>query len=589
MKKLYTILKEWIAFGALKGLGIESTKRNYQRIRVALFSTIMAITIVPLMMIAGLSYYNYNDLLIKEERDQLESRINGSIRAISAMMENLKTVIEFIARQDRYSELTTLANLEKLFIRLKQNYAFFADIGVIDSNGIQQSYYGPYDLESTDYSNEQWFIEVLAKGIYISKVYLGYRQVPHFTIAVSNYDPITRKQWVLRTTIDASTLQEFINTIKTDIIDDIFLIDQDGLLQTSSALYGEALSIYKEEEAAKKGYSFSSTLYGEPLSLYQEEVVVKNGYSFFKTVENYFHGTGKIKNTPWTLVLVEKRYVHHQDWLTFRNKLASIVIFCIFADLLIVYGLASLLTNLIRRSDEMHVTLMQEAEHSDRLASIGRLAAGVGHEINNPLAIINEKAGLVEDLLAVTPDFEHKKTITGCLQSIGKSVTRCSAITHRLLGFAKRRDVKNEKLQVNDILKEVMVFLENSMLTNRIKIDSQLQEDLPEVVSDHMQLQQVFLNILNNAIDAVGKDGNISVMSHAVAGDVRIIIQDDGPGIGEDILPHIFEPFFTTKESDKGTGLGLSITYGLIKKLGGDITVRSHIGRGTAFTVTIPV
>ena len=459
---------------------------------------------------------------------------------------------------------------------------------MIDSEGIQQSYYGPYDLDGTDYSSEQWFKEVLAQGIYISKVYLGYRQVPHFTIAVSNYDPNTRKQWVLRTAIDASTLQGFINTIKTNIIDDIFIIDQDGILQTSSLLYGEALSLYREE-ADKNGYSFSSALYGEDLSLYKEEVTVKNGYSFFKTVENYFHGTGKIKKTPWTLVLVEKRYVHHQDWLTFRRRLAAIVVFCIFVDVLIVYSLSNLLTNLIRRSDEIHMTFLQEAEHKDRLASIGRLAAGVGHEINNPLAIINEKAGLVEDLLAVTPDFEHKKMITDSLKGISKSVIRCSAITHRLLGFAKRQEVKNQKLQVNDILREVMTFLENSMLTNRIKIDAQLQVDLPEVVSDQMQLQQVFLNILNNAIDAVGKDGNISVMSHVVAGDVRIIIQDDGPGIDDDILPHIFEPFFTTKESDKGTGLGLSITYGLIQKLGGDITVRSHVGRGTAFTVTIPV
>ena len=587
--KPYNTLKEWMALGALKGLGVESNKRNYRKIRVTLFSTIMAITIVPLVMIAGLSYYNYNDLLIKEERDQLESRVIGSIRNISAMMENLKTVILFTARQDRYSELIIEANLEKLFVRLKQHYAFFADIGVIDSNGIQQSYYGSYDLAGNDYSNEQWFKEVLAKGIFISNVYLGYRQVPHFTIAVSSYDPNIRKQWVLRTTIDASTLQKFINTIKTDITDDIFLIDQDGVLQTSSALYGEALSLYKEEEAVKNGYSFSSVLYGEALSFYKEEVAAKNGYSFFKTVENYFHGTGKIKNTPWTLVLVEKRYVHHQDWLTFRNRLVITVISCIFIDVLIVHGLVSLLTNLIRRSDENHLKLLQEAEHSDRLASIGRLAAGVGHEINNPLAIINEKAGLAEDLLAITPDFEYKKTIADCLEGIGKSVTRCSTITHRLLGFAKRQEVNNQKLQINDILEEVMVFLENSMLTNRIKIDAQLQADLPEVVSDQVQLQQVFFNILNNAIDAVGKDGKISVMSHTVAGDIRVIIQDDGPGIGEDVLPHIFEPFFTTKESDKGTGLGLSITYGLIKKLGGDITVRSHVGRGTAFTVTIPV
>jgi len=563
--KLFTTFKEWVALGASKGLGIENNKRNYRKIHAAVFSTIMAITIVPLVMVAGLSYYNYNDLLIKEERDQLESRLIGSIRAISAMMENLKTVILFTARQDRYAELTISANLESLFVRLKQHYTFFTDIGVIDSSGVQRSYYGPYDLEGTDYSNEQWFKEVLAQGIYISKVYLGYRQVPHFTIAVSNYDPNTRKIWVLRTTIDASTLQEFINTIKTDIIDDIFIIDQDGILQTSSNIYGEALLLYEEEEAAD------------------------SGYSFFKTPENYFHGSGKIKKTPWTLVLVKKRYVYHQDWLSFRNRLVTILISCIFIDIFIVYGLVTLLTNLIRRSDENHLKLLQEAEHSDRLASIGRLAAGVGHEINNPLAIINEKAGLVEDLLAITPEFEHKKTIDDCLQGIGKSVKRCSAITHRLLGFAKRQEVKNEKLQINDIIEEVIVFLENSMLTNRIRIDSQLQADLPEVVSDQMQLQQIFLNILNNAIDAVGKDGKISVMSHAVAGDVRVIIQDDGPGINEDILPHIFEPFFTTKESDKGTGLGLSITYGLIKKLGGDITVRSHVGRGTAFTVTIPV
>jgi len=562
--KRYKGLKEWVALGALKGLGIENNKRNYNQIRVALFSTIMAITIVPLILIAGLSYYNYNDLLIKEERGQLESRLDKSIRAISAMVENLKTVIEFTARQDRYAELIIPANLEKLFIRLKQHYSFFADIGVIDANGIQQSYYGPYDLEGTDYSNEQWFKEVLTKDIFISNVYLGYRQVPHFTIAVSSYDPNTRKQWVLRTTIDASTLQKFINTIKTDIIDDLFLIDQDGILQTSSVLYGESLSVYQEE-------------------------AVTNGYVFFKTVDNYFHGAGKIKKTPWTLVLVTKRYVHHQDWQIFRKKLISIVVACVVIDVFIVYGLATLLTNLIRRSDEMHLKLLQEAEHSDRLASIGRLAAGVGHEINNPLAIINEKAGLVEDLLAVTPDFEHKKTIAGCLESIGKSVTRCSAITHRLLGFAKRQDVKKQNVQVNDIIQEVMVFLENSMLTNRIKMDAQLQADLPEVVSDQMQLQQIFLNILNNAIDAVGKDGKISVMSHVVTGDVRVIIQDDGPGIPEDVLPHIFEPFFTTKESTKGTGLGLSITYGLIKKLGGDITVRSHVGRGTAFTITIPV
>jgi two-component system NtrC family sensor kinase len=146
-----------------------------------------------------------------------------------------------------------------------------------------------------------------------------------------------------------------------------------------------------------------------------------------------------------------------------------------------------------------------------------------------------------------------------------------------------------EKLNVNSIVEEVLQFLENSMLHSRIGVDLQLQNDLPQIVSDHLQLQQIFLNIINNGIDAIGKDGTVSIMTHLVAGEVRVIIQDDGHGIDKEILPHIFEPFFTTKETGKGTGLGLSITYGLIKKLGGDIAVRSQIGKGTAFTIILPI
>ena len=234
--------------------------------------------------------------------------------------------------------------------------------------------------------------------------------------------------------------------------------------------------------------------------------------------------------------------------------------------------------------------MLSEAEHTNKLASIGRLAAGVGHEINNPLAIIDQKTGLIEDLLLMSSaDFEHKETIQGCLKVINQSIERCKAITHRLLGFARRTDVRQEILQVNDVIKEVLTFLDNSMTFRKIAIKLQLDENLSPVTSDQLQLQQIFLNIINNAIDAIDKEGEITIMSHMLAGDVRVVIQDNGPGIAPEILPHIFEPFYTTKETGKGTGLGLSITYGLVKKLGGEITVHSRVGQGTAFTITIPL
>jgi two-component system NtrC family sensor kinase len=515
-------------------------------------------------MTAGLGYHNYKDLLEKEERGQLDSRLDGSIRSIEAMVDSLKSVVLFVARPNRYVELTTGDSLEQLFIRLKRQYDFFADLGVIDDQGIQQSYWGPYDLKGKDYSEEVWFKEVIAKGLYISRVYAGYRQVPHFAIAVSHIDPQIKKIWVLRATIDAITLQRFVNTIKTNVSDDLFLVDDDGFPQTSSEYYGQHFS----QTGMKMIPGIHHGLSGEG--------------------ENIFYAIGKIKNTPWSLILVEKQYIHHEDWMAFRTRLFTIVLACLVLNLFIVYGLVTMLTKLIRKADELQITMLKEAEHTDRLVSIGRLAAGVGHEINNPLAIINQKTGLAEDLLEISPAFEHKETIFGCLRGIDKSVERCKAITHRLLGFARRADVHNEILQVNDILREVLVFLENSMMHSRIRVDLQLQDDLPPIASDHLQLQQIFLNIINNGIDAIGKDGTISIISHTVAGEVRVVIQDDGHGIDKEILPHIFEPFFTTKETGKGTGLGLSITHGLIKKLGGDITVRSQIDKGTAFTITLP-
>lgn len=565
MKTLQT-LKEVFTFTALKDTRkTGSVRRNYGQLRFTLFAAMFAIALGPVLMTAGLGYYNYQDLLQKEERGQLEWQLDGSIKSIAALIDSLKSVVLLVARDDRYTELVTGKNLDELFLRIIRQYTFFADLGVIDENGIKQAYYGPYDLLGADYSGEPWFKEVREKGVFISRVYLGYRQVPHFAIAVSNFDPKTRQQWVLRATIDASTLQQFVDTIKTTAADDLFIVDDQGILQTASVQFGRTLERYP----ASDGITFGPQTFAE-----------QSG--------NLFHAIGKIDNTPWSLVLLTKRYVHHEDYVTFRQRLFVIVISCMIISFLVVSTLVMLLTNLIKRSDEMQIGVLQEAEHTDRLASIGRLAAGVGHEINNPLAIINQKTGLVEDLLSITDDFEYKETIDESLKVINQSVDRCKAITHRLLGFARRSEVISENLQINEILQEVLGFLDNSMLHNRIKVDLQLQEDLPTVESDHLQLQQIFLNIINNAIDAIGRDGTVTILTHLVAGEVRIVIQDNGPGIPEDILPHIFEPFFTTKETGKGTGLGLSITYGLIKKLGGDITVRSTTGQGTAFTITIP-
>ncbi|PIE65110.1 MAG: hypothetical protein CSA26_04510 [Desulfobacterales bacterium] len=566
MKILKTLKKVFVfkAFKLPQRAGL--ARRNYSRLRFILFSSIFIIAFGPTLITAWLGYENYQDLLQKEEREQLEWRLDGSIKSISALIDSLKAAILFVAREDRYSELISDRNIDQLFLRMQRQYAFLADLGVIDSQGIQRAYYGPYDLRGRDYSAEPWLQEVRENGYFISKVYLGYRQVPHFAVAVANIDPITHMDWVLRVTIDASTLQRFVDTIKTSATNDLFIVDNQGVLQTASRQFGAVLDRYPDAED-----------------------ITSLQHNFEERGDRIFHAIGKIPHTPWHLILIEKRYVHHEDYVTFRTKLVIIVSSCLFLSFIVVYTLVMLLTNLIKKSDEMQLKVLQEAEHTDRLASIGRLAAGVGHEINNPLAIIDQKTGLIEDLMDISGDFENKQVIGESLQGINQSVARCKAITHRLLGFARRSDVLGEDVQINHVIEEVLSFLENSMVHSRIKLDLHLYEDLPLIKSDHLQLQQIFLNIINNAIDAIGKDGVVTIFTQRVAGEVRVVIQDDGPGIPEEIVPRIFEPFFTTKETGKGTGLGLSITYGLIKRLGGDISVRSHSGQGTAFTLTFPI
>lgn len=229
---------------AVTPIGSPAGQRSYGQLSMVIYTSMLVIAILPVLAVGWLGYKNYNRLFTISEREQLEWKLDGKIKSIEHMVTSLRSVVQFTARRDRYQELTEGENLEQLFLRIQRQYSFFADLGVIDQNGIQRAYYGPYDLQGTDYSGEEWFREVFERGLYISGVYTGYRKVPHFAIAVSNLDPTTHRLWVLRATIDASTLQEFIEAIKTNATDDLFLVDREGTLQTASGYYGAALSHY---------------------------------------------------------------------------------------------------------------------------------------------------------------------------------------------------------------------------------------------------------------------------------------------------------------------------------------------------------
>jgi len=280
---------------------------------------------------------------------------------------------------------------------------------------------------------------------------------------------------------------------------------------------------------------------------------------------------------------------HMRNWFSLRNNLLWFLAASIFFIIVVIIWGTNRFVGHILEADKRRAQALHNIEYTNKMASIGRLAAGVAHEVNNPLQIINENAGLLKDIIDITEEFPKREKFTKHIGIITKSVERCSKITHRLLGFAKRIDTRIETIDLKILIQEVVSFLDREAQHRNITINYHIDEFLPTIESDKGQLQQVFLNIINNSFEALDDSGYVDITLEAKnASHVSVIIADNGKGISEEDIPKIFEPFFTSKKV-KGTGLGLSITYGIIQKLGGDISVKSEVGKETAFTITLPI
>jgi two-component system, NtrC family, sensor kinase len=220
---------------------------------------------------------------------------------------------------------------------------------------------------------------------------------------------------------------------------------------------------------------------------------------------------------------------------------------------------------------------------ADKLSSIGLLAAGVAHEVNTPLAVISTYA----QMLAKQVDGDEQKS--RLLEKIAKQTFRASEIVNSLLNFSRTSQIDLADIEIPRVVREVLSLVEHQLEKARIAVDLDMPESGAVVRGNGGRLQQVFLNLLINARDAMeAMGGKLTIRVRTGAGNVTVEVIDTGRGIPADVLPRIFDPFFTTKGVKKGTGLGLSITYGIVQEHGGTIEAESHPGQGTRFLLTFP-
>jgi signal transduction histidine kinase len=246
--------------------------------------------------------------------------------------------------------------------------------------------------------------------------------------------------------------------------------------------------------------------------------------------------------------------------------------------------------------EELVVELRETQEQlvqAGKLAAVGQLAAGVAHEINNPMAGIMGYAQLLAEKMRRRVQngiaAQEVPKFLAYVESMEKQSQRCKHIVQNLLKFARASSVEDTSaIDCNQILRETLSLVAHQLETNRIELVTQLQPDLPPVMGHEGKMQQIYTNIIINAMQAMETGGTITAITTFERGRVITRIKDNGVGIPKEHFDKIFEPFFTTKGIGKGTGLGLSVTYGLVQDMGGQIAIDSTVGAGTTFTITFP-
>ncbi|MDX9788050.1 MAG: ATP-binding protein [Desulfobacterales bacterium] len=542
---------------------------NFRRLWFQAILWVCPVAMLPLIILALVDYKVTQQSIESEILLRTTRLVSNTRRTISFFLIERKAAIDFILRDNAFAALNSPDRLFVILEDLKTSFGGFVDLGVIDAAGRQQTYVGPYNLVGKDYSGQEWFQEVRDRGVYISDVFKGYRNEPHMVIAVKS-SLGQGDFFVLRATLDIERFNHLLSELELTGEGDAFIINYEGVLQTPSRFSGGVLDKFQL-----------------PVPEYNEKSTVREGVG--ANGDPLIFGYAYIEETPFILMIIKKKDDLMAPWYVTRRELIGFLGISLTLIVIVILSVATYLVNRIFMADQRRVMALHHVEYANKMASVGRLAAGVAHEINNPLAIINEKAGLIKDLLLPNTDLPVQPKLIGLINSVISSVDRCAAITHRLLNFARHVDVTVQPVRLEALIREVLGFLGKEAEYRSIEINISASEKVPEIISDRGKLQQIFLNLFNNAFAAMSDGGRLDIGISSLENRVLIEVADNGCGISASDLKRIFEPFFSTKTRQGGTGLGLSITYGLVHELGGGISVTSREGVGTKFIIALPI
>ncbi len=570
-------------------------KRYFTSLTKQMVLIVILVSLTPLTLITGLMGYYFETSYREKMLENLQGTLKRHQQHINWYLDETLSDIKFLANSSRYDELGSSAYLQNELLMLQYAHPHvFVDLGVVNPAGVQISYAGNLKLLGANYSNAEWFREAMKKDLFLSDVYMGLRHRRHFIICIRKKGELSES--LLRATVSFADFNSLVDAIRVGETGSAFIVNSKGEFQSQprSELITDMAGLLritpwvggKEEPGAEAVASRVPDV----------KVISSQSTAVTGTVkgrsENILFILMPLKSGDWTLV-------YQQEWNDAfleinRARATALTIFftgCL-AVLLAAFFISRKAVQRIQMAELEKERMNEQMTEARKLASIGELAAGVAHEINNPVAIMVEQAGWMEDLLE-EEDLQKSRNLDEfkhSLEQISLQGVRCKEITHKLLSFARRTDPVHLKIQLNNTIEEILSVCKASSKFNGIRVHTDLDRGLPLVLASKTEMQEVFMNLINNAIDAMGSAGGSLEIRSRVEGDQVVVdVADTGHGMAKTVMARIFDPFYTTKPAGQGTGLGLSICYGIIKKLRGSLTVDSTVGVGTTFHVHIPI
>ncbi|MBW1727741.1 MAG: GHKL domain-containing protein [Deltaproteobacteria bacterium] len=549
----------------------------YNSLTRKMILTVISVSFTPMILVSGAILYQFHVSYHEKVRAHLEELVQKHKQNIDYFLNEKLGEIRFLVENSGFENLRKKSYLEQQLAILQQELdPVFVDLGLVDAEGRQIAYAGPFKLGKAQYSEAEWFKKAIKSKYFISDVFLGLRGLPHFIVAVRKY--FQGETWILRATIDFMAFNNLVENVRIGKTGFAFILNKEGEFQTK---------LLRDVMPSKNTY----------MELLKNGSKGEDKICIVEAVDDYgkknIYTSAFLKNGDWMLVCQQNKSDAFSD-LYCAKKVAGLIFLLgglgiITMAILLSRRMVSHIAQADREKDMMNLQVIE----TGKLATVGELAAGIAHEINNPVAIMVEEAGWVQDLLEEEEfqEGEHLEEFQRALKQINTQGKRCKEITHKLLSFARKTDSRIQVIQINDLIIEAIGLAEQSARYSKVVIHTNLEENLPFIQASQTEIQQVFLNLINNAVDAMDSKsgGTIDITSRLDEDNILINFSDNGPGIHRNNLDRIFDPFFTTKPVGKGTGLGLSICYGIIKKMGGEIDVQSVIDKGTTFNIRIPV